>query len=54
LAILATVILASTSNVLLDDGVTAETCRSGFDVNFNVNFKTVFNTLRIGDADLRF
>jgi hypothetical protein len=37
------VTLASTSNALPDDGVTApQTCQSCFNVNFNVNFKIVF------------
>jgi hypothetical protein len=37
----ANVTLASSNNALPDDGDCIETCRSYFNVNFNVNFKTV-------------
>ena len=41
IAILTAVSLASTNNALPDDGVTnSETCRSCFNVNFKVVFKT--------------
>jgi hypothetical protein len=41
LAILTTVTLASTSNALPDDGVTAPKHVGAVNVNFNVNFKIV-------------
>jgi len=45
LAILTTVTLASTSNALPDDGVTAPKRRNCFNVNFDANFKIVLKTV---------
>jgi len=51
-----TVTLASTNNALPDDGVTAAPKHVGavlMSILMSI-FKMVFNTLRTGDADLRF
>jgi hypothetical protein len=42
LIILTTVTLSSSNNALPDDGDCTETCRSCFNVNFNVKFKIYF------------
>jgi len=41
LIILTTITLASSNNVLPDDGDRTETCRSRFNANFNILFKAV-------------
>jgi len=47
LTVLTTVTLASSNGALPDDGDYTETCWSFFHVNFNVNFKTVFETIQL-------
>jgi hypothetical protein len=42
LTVLTTVTLASSNSALRDDGDHTETCRNGFNVNFNIPFKAIF------------
>jgi hypothetical protein len=44
---LTTVTLASSNNVLPDDGDCTEIFRNSFNVNFNVNFKIVFKIIHL-------
>jgi len=47
LVILTNATLARTNSALPDDGDYTETCWSCLNVNFNVNFKIVFNTTQL-------
>jgi hypothetical protein len=47
ITILTNATLARSNSALPDDGDYSETCWSCFDVNFNVNFKMVFKTIKL-------
>jgi hypothetical protein len=51
LIVLTSVALARSNNALPDDGDFTETCRSCFNVNFNVNFKIVLSQLTCASVD---
>jgi len=47
LVILTNATLARSNSALPDDGDYTETCRSCFNVNFNVDFKIAFKTIQL-------